>query len=101
MVTAKAVVVSELEPEMKRRLVRLIKDNVATRPVILTIGSNENDRMMINEAHVGVIVTQDFNGNSFADINMKSFCDIEKLVLTHGKNWILKATFIVILMSFK
>ena len=101
MVTAKAVVVSELEPEMKRRLVSLIKENVATHPVILTIGSNEIDRMMINEAHVGVMITHDFTGNSFADIYMKSFCDVENLILNHGKNWIQKATFIVILMSFK
>ena len=86
LVCAKSVVFSRLMPEDKGLVVRLLKENVKFKPVVLAVGEGEGDISMLQLADVGVSVNPQINSiiKNFSDMSITSFADLEQLVLVHG-----------------
>lgn len=86
LVTCQTACFSDMLPQDKADLCRLIKENISFRPMVLAVGSGNSDIAMIQEADVGIGIKG--NGDSYA----KNFCEIainhfallKDLILVHG-----------------
>lgn len=74
--TAKSVVCYNMMPNHKVLLAGILKDNFASSPKFMAIGS-KCDSGMINEAHIGV-------SKQVGDIVIRDFSDIQTLIFSYG-----------------
>lgn len=96
-----AVILCRVSPLQKSELVRLVKNNLAFKPMTLAIGDGANDISMIQEAHVGVGICgkeglQAANASEYA---IARFSYLVPLMLMHGR-WNYMRISKVILFSF-
>lgn len=94
-----SVIVCRATPRDKRKVVKLVKNELA--PLTLAIGDGANDVPMLQEADVGVGIrgeegTQAVNSSDYA---IGRFFHLKKLLLVHG-HWNYKRMALLILYSF-
>ncbi|OMJ91440.1 hypothetical protein SteCoe_6020 [Stentor coeruleus] len=84
--TANSVCFYGLLPLDKARIVKLVKENFAFRPVTMAVGDGNGDIPMIQEADVGIAVLGKDNtqARNYCDIAIQHFSQLRELLLLHG-----------------
>ncbi|CAG9328780.1 unnamed protein product [Blepharisma stoltei] len=83
---AQVVTFHSLLPDDKTMVVKLLKENVSYKPMILAVGDGNSDIGMMQAAHIGVCVhTSAANqAENLSHINIKSFSQLKDLILIDG-----------------
>jgi phospholipid-translocating P-type ATPase (flippase) len=86
LVCAKSACFSNFMPLDKAYLIKLLKQNVAFKPLVVAVGNGEGDIGMLQNSDLGISVNSDSTSilKSFSNISVSKFSDIEKLILKHG-----------------
>ena len=86
LVCAKSACFSMLMPKDKGDVVKLLKENVVFKPLVVAVGSGEGDISMLQAADVGISMSTHINSilQNFSDIKISSFCDLQDLILKYG-----------------
>ncbi|KAK2953071.1 phospholipid-transporting P-type ATPase [Blattamonas nauphoetae] len=81
---SEAVICCRISPIQKALIVRMVKDNCASK--CLAIGDGANDVSMITEAHVGVgiIGKEGTQASQSSDFALPSFRHLKRLLCVHG-----------------
>ena len=86
LVCAKSVCFSSLMPRDKGNVVKLLKENVKFKPLVVSIGNGEGDITMLQNSDVGISLNT-FNSSilkNFSDLSISSFSNLEPLILKFG-----------------
>ena len=83
---AKSVCFADLMPTDKGKIVKLLKENFAFRPIVAGVGSGEGDISLIQGSDVGIGIRakEDSLVINYSDITVKSFAQLAKLILYEG-----------------
>ncbi|OMJ75568.1 hypothetical protein SteCoe_25265 [Stentor coeruleus] len=95
------VICCRVSPSQKAKVVKLVKEHLAFKPITLSIGDGANDVPMIQKAHVGVgIIGQEgLQAVNNSDYAISKFKYLYPLLFTHGR-WNYSRISRLILYSF-
>ncbi|OMJ88768.1 hypothetical protein SteCoe_9233 [Stentor coeruleus] len=123
--TAKSVFFSNLTPEHKRKIIKLLRNNFAFKPTIMAVTSENSDAGVCLEADIGVYVNNyseskilsaksDFSNdedtekhsnqlmlNVFHHISVKSFSKLSEIILKNGYYSHIRLTKVIKLCLYK
>lgn len=86
LVCAKSVCFADLMPIDKGRIVRLLKENVAYKPLVVSVGSGEGDISMVQSSDVGIGIRyrEDSLVLNYSDVTIQRFSQLSYLLLCEG-----------------
>ena len=100
---AKSACFTDLMPRDKGNVVKLLKKNVAFKPVVAAVGIGEGDINMLQLADVGIGIysNEDSFAMNYSDVNIQSFNQLESLLLLHGHYNYTRLSKVILLFLYK
>ena len=100
--SAKTVLFHSMSPDLKIKLVRLLKNNFCFKPSVLAVGDGYANAGMLREADIGINCA-DINTNvEYApDIHITSFSQLSDFILTYGHYSKVRISKIILLTVYK
>lgn len=99
--TAQTAVFARLTPAQKVALVRILKQNLRFKPVVMAIGDSYCDLSMIQEADLGLAVKGLSQAENYSDIIVENFSMVYPLIVIHGTWNLYRLLKIVFLYFYK
>jgi phospholipid-transporting ATPase len=99
---ARSVVFSNFIPRDKGNLIRLLKENIRYKPLIVAIGTGEGDINMLQQSDIGIgIKTKDSFAMNYSDLVISKFNQLENLILVQGHYNYIHVSKVILLFLYK
>ncbi|CAG9312880.1 unnamed protein product [Blepharisma stoltei] len=103
LLAAKCVCFHDLLPKDKDNLVKLLKENLSFKPVVLAIGAGNSNISMIQGADIGVGIQgkTHSHASNFCEVSVEHFSVLKDLLLLYGHRNYTRMSRIILLFFYK